>query len=148
MKIRWPMLLCGIIFLFLAYWQKELTLAIVSFLVGMTVGFSLDLVGVKKLGLWNYPRQSFMGKHYFGIVVPAWGIFGMSLNLILNWFVMSWTVIAIIFLVLYELSNLRTRSWQYHTPHWLVVIGWFPLVLVFRTAFIFALNLPVIINFP
>jgi hypothetical protein len=136
--MRWFALICGLLFFTTAYFQGEIKEAIVAFSIGMLCGFSIDLIGVKKFHFWNYPRQPFWGKKYFAIVVPAWGVFGLTINLFWDWLNIPWlsfVVLTIGLFGLYELPNLKTNSWKYNTPVWLIGIGWWAQILYFRIIF-------------
>jgi len=136
--MRWFALTCGFLLFPVAYFQGEIREAMIAFLLGMFCGFSLDLFGVGRLHLWNYPRQPFLGKKYFAFVVPAWGVFGMQINLLWNWLEIPWLtfiVLTVGLFAMYEIPNLKTGSWQYQSSMRLVGIGWWPLILYFRIAF-------------
>ena len=144
MKSRWISLTLGIILTIAGLLKNQSSLVLMTFLLGMISGLLIDLIGVGKLGLWSYSRQPFLKKKYFAFVVPAWGIFGMLINLTWNWFVHStiwehllfFLAITTVLLILYEVPNLKIKSWQYCTSKWLVILGWFPLILFFRALFI------------
>lgn len=134
------MLLAGISLFLASGFRGELKDAAIAFAIGVCGGFAIDCVGVGKLHLWHYPRQPFLGMRYFFLVVPAWGVFVTTINLFWNWIGDPWWV-AVTGLVLgqfgaYEFINFVTRSWKYQAPMWLVLIGWFPLVLSFRGFFL------------
>ena len=135
LKIRWLMLLFGIAVLFPAILREEIKYAAVAFIIGILYGLLIDLVGVKVMRLWKYTGQQ---KQYFMITVPCWGTFSMAINLVWNWIGEPWLAfIAIIvgLFVFLELPNLKTRSWTYNAPMWLVGIGWIPLILSFRVLY-------------
>jgi len=137
---RWISLTAGIVLFFIAFLKGELITAFLTFAIGALCGFVIDCIGVGILKLWKYPRQEFLKKEYFGIVVPAWGVFGMLINLPLNWIPMpdalSFTMITVSLLVFYELPNIRIGSWKYNVPTWIVISGWFPLILANRFLFL------------
>jgi hypothetical protein len=145
-KFRWliPIWIVTIFFL------KNLIDPIViiyPFLVGMFGGFLLDIIG-HRLNLWQYPRQPFLSRDYFLLVIPAWGVFGSQINVIWNlarkYFITCEWVQAVTlttFIVhfplysLYELPNLYRKSWKYSVSMCRVILGWVPLILYFRTLY-------------
>jgi hypothetical protein len=139
MKIRWLIWMCGIVFLFIAYLRGAMIDVATAFILGSCAGFFIDWLGVKIMHLWRYPRQPFLGGKYFAIVVPAWGIFGVAVNFLWDWIGVSWLAILSIttaLFLLHELPNLKTRSWEYSVPMWLVGCGWVPLIIFFRLIFV------------
>jgi len=138
-RFRWIAFLTAAIFIPISFLRGEITIAILAFILGAISGFSLDCLGVGVLKLWKYPRQEFLKKQYFGLVVPAWGAFGMSINLCWQWIQIpdpiTFFISTIVFIGLYELPNLKSSSWEYFAPTWLIVAGWFPLIFVFRMLF-------------
>lgn len=114
---------------------------LISFILGFLGGFLIDILGVKIMKLWKYPRQEFLTIKYFAIVLPAWGVFSVAINLVWGWlfkeFFIAVTTITLILFLIHELPNLKTDSWEYYTPTWLVVLGWPPLVIVFRFTYLF-----------
>lgn len=139
-RFRWIALLTAAIFIPISFLRGEMTIAILAFILGAISGFSLDCLGVRILKLWKYPRQEFLGGPYFGLVVPTWGFFGMSINLFWQWIqlpnLITFFVITTLLIGLYELPNIKSGSWQYFAPTWLIIAGWFPLIFVFRILFI------------
>lgn len=142
-RMRWFILGSGIALLLLAYKTGETIEAVIAFCVGALLGFLIDYIGMGKLNLWSYPRQPFLSKKFFFIVIPAWGVFGMTINLLWIWFghiTVSWIVLFILItvglLIFYEFSNLNSKSWEYRASSRLVISGWFPMVLFFRFAFL------------
>jgi hypothetical protein len=136
--MRWVALGCAILLFSLAFFKSATWEAIIAFSVGAFCGFVLDLFGTGKYKLWYYPRQPFLEKQYFAIVVPAWGVFGLTINLLWNWLNSPWLAFVVLttgLLVFYELPNLKSGSWKYQSPPWLVAAGWFPLILYFRIVF-------------
>jgi len=133
------MLLIGIALFLAASSRGEIKEAAIAFAIGIFSGFIIDYVGVGKLHLWYYPRQPFPGMRHFAFVVLSWGVFAMTINLIWNWIDNFGIVLGALFLgqfAAYEAVNLITKSWKYYAPAWLVLIGWFPLVLSFRGLFL------------
>ena len=142
-RMRWFILGSGIVLLLLAYKTGEAIEAIIAFCMGTLLGFLIDCVGIGKLNLWSYSRQPFLSKKFFFIVIPAWGVFGMTINLLWIWFshmTVSWIVLFVPItaglLILYEFPNLNSKSWEYRASSRLVISGWFPMVLFFRFAFL------------
>lgn len=142
MRMRWFVLAGGIILGILGFLRGELWEAGISFCTGLAGGFALDLLGVEILKLWYYPRQPFPSKLYFLITLPSWGVFGAAVNLTWNsmgsmsLFVSSTTII-IGLLLFHEVPNLKTKSWVYRTPSWVVILGWIPLITFFRMLYVF-----------
>lgn len=137
---RWVSLIVGITLFFIAFFKGELVTAFLTFVIGALSGFVIDCIGVGILKLWRYPRQEFLKIEYFGLVVPAWGVFGMLINLPLNWIpvpeLLSFTVITVSLLVFYELPNIKIGSWKYRVPAWVVILCWIPLILAYRFLFL------------
>src|SRR3989344_5447902 len=133
-EMKWVGLIMLIVTIWLAIKSNQLKDALVSFIVGSLYGFSLDVVVGSYMGTWSYvhPIWSF---RYFLLVVPGWGIFGMTINII--WNIMKnkpWMVLLNItagLIVLLEGVNFLTKTWTYYVPLWIMVIGWFPLVLTY-----------------
>lgn len=139
-QIRWIMLVLGIAVLLPAIFRGEIRYAIISFVIGMICGLLIDLVGVNLMHLWEYSGSKVV---YYMITVPCWGIFGMSINLLWNWIKLPWLafiVITVGLFLLMEAPNLQTRSWIYHAPTWLVIIGWIPLILSFRILYVVVIS--------
>ena len=126
-KFRWFALLSGILFLWLSvqiFGENGIKISLISFLSGMVSGFILDVFATR-FSLWSYPRQPFKSKYYFLIVTPAWGVFGMQVNVFWNFLRLllagEWissvscvgSIITAILFVSYEFPNLRRKSWQY-----------------------------------
>lgn len=146
--MRWVALATAMVLFPLAYKTGETVEAVLAFFAGALSGLFLDLLGVRKLKLWNYPRQPFLSKKYFSIVVPAWGVFGMTINLLWAWFGGSTVPLMVLvmfitlgLLIVYEFPNLNSKSWEYYASFRVIIPGWFPMILFFRIAF---LALPVI----
>ena len=137
-RFRYVALVSAIILIPLAYITGETVEAGIAFWAGVVLGFLLDCIGVGKFNFWKYPRQKFLSKEYFELVVPAWGVFGMTINLLWQWFDTPIAFIAITagLIVIYELPNLISKSWEYYTNKYAVVGGWFPLILSFRAVFL------------
>ncbi len=125
----------------MAYFKEELLCVLISFVLGFLGGFLIDIFGVKMAKLWKYPRQKFLSPEYFRIVLPAWGVFSMAINLTWEWFFGNFfiavIIITLILFAIHELPNVKTHSWKYYTPTWLVILGWPPLIIVFRYSYIF-----------
>ncbi len=138
-RIRWFMLVLGIAMLVLAILRQDLWCAVVAFVLGLIYGPMIDLIGSKIMKLWKY--NGGFGPGYFLITVPCWGVFSMTINLLWDWIRSPWLAfLMLICLFTYlELPNLKTKSWAYSVPLWLVAIGWIPLVLSFRGIYIFFL---------
>jgi len=137
----WVGWICAIGVLFLAYWRGEFRELGIAFAIGSVSGLFLDFVGTKRLRYWEYTRYRFFSLKYFVVVVPSWGVLGGLTNLLWNLMgsLQPWLILLILtcaFLLFWEGLNLRTRTWKYYAPGWLVVAGWFPLVFVFRVAFL------------
>ena len=129
-RVRWLMLISGITLFIIASLRGEIMDAVIAFGTAAVLGFWIDVVGIKVLALWSYPRQPFPGIKYFGLVVPSWGVFGTLINLSWEWSAAPWwsglIAITLCLLLFMELSNILTKSWEYEVPKWLVFIGWFP----------------------
>lgn len=140
LEMRWFILLWSIVLICLVFLRGEIIRAVLSFGIGVFVGFLVDCLGVGYLKQWRYPRQEFLKKEYFIIVVPAWGVFGATINLLWNWLgvteIASFIIITVSLLLVHELPNFKTKSWEYHASMWLVCLGWFPLILVLRVLFV------------
>jgi len=135
LRLRWLILICGIILLSLAWLRGEAIDALLALGLGLSGGFVLDWLGIKKLRLWDYPRQPFLGLKYFIIALPDWGVIGMTINLLWNLIeipLLAFIAVAVVIFLTHDLPNLLTRSWQYHAPMWLVAIGWGIFILSFR----------------
>lgn len=133
-------MICGIILFFLAFLKGEILDALIAFAIGMPIGLLIDWVGIKKLRWWILFHQPFLRAKYFAIVCPVWGVISLTTNLLWNWMETPWWIpfvgLTVCMIVFYEVPNLWTKSWKYNTPTWLVIAGWFPMVLSFRLAFI------------
>jgi hypothetical protein len=104
----------------------------------MGVSLPMDFLAMRSKS-WAYPRQKFFSKEYFGIVLPAWGIFGVSINLLWPFFgggVFSLLAITAAMFVIYEIPNIKAGSWRYGYSLPVVFIGWFPLVATFRMVYV------------
>ena len=141
-KWRWITITLGPLLFLIAYQQGEFLNAFVSCIVGIIGGFLIDLIGVQKLGFYSYPRQKFLTRDYFSIVSPAWGVFGMTINMPWNWLVgtgiqfYSYIILTAVLMVFYELLNFKSVSWRYYVPKWIVILGWIPMIIAFRTTFL------------
>ena len=140
-KWRWINLVLGLMLFSVACLRGEAENAYLSFIVGAIGGLLIDFIGVKQLNLYAYPGQKFFTQDYLCIVIPSWGVFGMLINLPWNWFLnkeiefVSLTLFTIILIILFELSNLKSKSWEYYIPAWIVFIGWVPMVIALRISF-------------
>ena len=141
--MRWFGLACFFILLVMAWRRGELKHYAVSLMIGCGVGFILDYVGVN-LGLWDFPRQPFLSWSYFLIVVPCWGIFGATINMVNDWHMKKgWGaifILSIIVMAIYEVPNLLTESWLYSVTSMVILLGWFPLILTFRLSYLLFIN--------
>lgn len=142
MRMRWFVLIGGITLFILGLFRGELWEVGISFIVGLAGGLLTDIVGVGKFKLWHYPRQPFPGRHYFLITLPAWGVFGVAVNLTWNWMgsvslLISSAAITTGLFLFHEVPNLKTKSWVYRAPSWIIVLGWLPLILFFRVLYVF-----------
>ena len=138
--MSWLMLLLGIIVLIIAYlWGEPNTLVIFLPISGL-IGWLIDDLGIRRLGFWEYTRFPYPSFRYFLILPVCWGIFGMTINFI--WLTIGnnrwWAIIAVYAILLgsHEGLNQFTKSWRYKKVSlWIVVIGWFPLILFYRAVF-------------
>lgn len=145
-KFRWLIPLWFLLILpLIAFDLMEDHKIVLSFIVGAIGGFLLDVLG-HTLGLWNYPRQPFLSRDYFMLVIPAWGVFGSQINV--SWNLLreylitfpDWTLsivftsilLAVLLFCVYEIPNLYRKSWEYSVSLEIVAIGWIPLILYFR----------------
>jgi hypothetical protein len=139
MRLRWLILLTGIILSSIAYLRNEIINASVAFGLGISIGFFVDWLGIRKLRFWDYPREPFLGMRYFIIALPDWGLIGMIVNLLWDWIenpcLAFMAVIAVLFLT-HDLPNLKTKSWRYYAPIWLVAIGWVIFIVFLRVLFL------------
>jgi len=146
-KWRWITYTVGPLLFLIACWRGEFLNACLSFSIGTMGGLLIDFVGVRTLSAYNYPQQKFLTRDYFKLVLPAWGVFGMIINLPWNWFMgteiqpYSCLVITAILMILYELPNFKSVSWQYHVPKQIVILGWTPMIAVLRMAFLLSLSI-------
>lgn len=134
--IRYWMLVLGIGVLIPAILKGEMRDVVIAFLIGMPYGLLIDWVGAEVMRLWKYAGSL---RGYFLITVPCWGVFDMAINLFWNWITPSWLAFIVVTIGLFaylELPNLRTRSWLYDAPLWLVGLGWIPLILSFRILYV------------
>jgi hypothetical protein len=150
LKIRWLIFTLGAILVFVAILLGDIANAAINFGIGVILGLLIDLVGIKlarrvlNINLWQYTRTRFPTRQYFTVVLPCWGVLVMSINLICDWFteyttVVPWIVLIAVIVVLFsfhELINLKTKSWEYNAPMWLVAIGWPLLVLFIRAVYL------------
>lgn len=127
----------------MAWRRKDLKNYGISLAVGCVIGFAYDGVGIS-LGLWDFPRQPFMSAEYWLIVVPCWGVFGATINMVNDWYLgnawYSIAVMTILFIIVYEVPNRATGSWEYQASAPIVILGWFPLVLTYRLSYLFAIS--------
>jgi len=141
--MRWFGLACFLILLVLAWRRGELKHYAIALGMGCVVGAIFDVVGVN-LGLWSYPEQPYLSLKYWFLVVTCWGVFGATINLLLDWYLWkNWLGIAImtVFLMLvYEIPNFITDSWEYNAISPLVILGWFPLVMIYRLSYLFVVD--------
>ncbi|GEM_PF-2753629 len=141
-RFRWVVGLAAIILLILAFRKGVLEAALVAFVVGAAGGFIQDAIATK-FRWWVYTRTPFMSPLYFLITLPAWGTLGTVVVGSFWWlhkfpFLPGWSIPMIVttaLLIAYEGINLKTKSWRYYAPAWVVVAGWFPLVLGFRITY-------------
>lgn len=106
---------------------------------GMILALIIDFTGIWLLKLWVYPRQRFLSREYFGIVLPAWGVFGVATNIIWPYCgtgFQALTISTVLLFLVYEIPNIRTLSWCYSVPLPIVFAGWFPLVAVYRLSYL------------
>lgn len=141
MRWRWVELLLGITLFSLAAARGELKNFFIAFAIGAVIGFIIDLIGIAWLHLWVFPRQTFLSKEYFALVIPGWGIFGSLVNALWDYShdLPSWLIFLLLTAMLFflcEFSNLKTKTWKYRAPWWTIVLGWFPLILSLRIIFI------------
>jgi len=139
-RFRWIILSVGIVLFSIAFLRRETMFAFLSFTIGALGGFAIDYLGIKALKLWTYPRQKFLKKEYFMLVIPGWGVFGMMVNLPLSW-IQSSNEIALPMLMLSlfafcELPNIKIGTWKYNAPIWLIALCWIPLVVCYRLIFL------------
>ena len=137
--MRWFGLACFLILLFMAWRRGYLRNYAISLIAGCVVGFTIDYAGVS-LNLWNFPRQPFLSWQYFAIVVPCWGIFGATINMVNDWHMrkgwISILILSVVVMAIYEVPNLLTESWLYSASTVIVLLGWFPLIFLFRLSFL------------
>jgi hypothetical protein len=138
--IRYPIFALGIMIAIFALLKGEIKEATISFSIGALGGFILDCIGVAKLKLWYYTKQPFLSKSYFAIVIPAWGIFSMAVNLLWNKIpfpeIITFSLLTLGLFSLHEIPNLKTSSWKYSVSMKVVVPGWVPLVWGVRIIFL------------
>ena len=140
LRFRWLMLMAGIVLFLVALHNGDINKALSAFIIGVAGGFFIDCVGCGILHFWEYPRQPFPGVKHIFIVLPSWGIFSITINLLWDGVRNPWLIFVLLFFVqmtIYEAVNKKTESWIYFTPAWLVIVGWFPLVISLRLLFIF-----------
>jgi len=139
--IRWPIFALGLGLAIFALSKGEIKEMLLSFALGALGGFLLDCFGVAKLKLWFYTKQPFLSKPYFAIVIPAWGIFSMTVNLLWDKIpfpeITTFSLLTLGLFSLHEIPNLKTESWKYSVPMKIVVPGWLPLVWGTRILFLF-----------
>lgn len=116
-------------------WKSKFQRNGMMFSEGMVGGFLVDLVGINA-EYYYFPRQPFLSPEYWLIVIPCWGVFGLTLNYLWrvvgqDHFIKGTIVTLPTLLVWYEGVNLFTHSWVYTVPSYVVVLGWIPLTYVF-----------------
>lgn len=116
-------------------WREKVKHYGMTMLEGMVGGLIVDSIGVNA-GYYYFPRQPLYSLNYWLIVIPAWGVFGLTLNILWNQvsrakFVRGTLITTPALFLWYEGTNLVTNSWVYTVPLWVVVMGWIPLVYVF-----------------
>lgn len=138
MRSRWLALATLLlVILFISFRDKKrtirgkLTYYGTMFVEGMVGGLIIDSIGVNA-GYYTFPRQPLYSLSYFTIVIPCWGVFGLLLNCLWEWFgkerfLQSMAVSILPLFVFYEGSNLITGSWIYTVPFHVVALGWMPL---------------------
>ncbi len=139
MKLRWLILICGIILFLIAWLRGEIIDVAIAFGLGIFAGFFIDWLGMKVFRFWDYPRQPFLHWKYFVIALPDWGVIGMIINLLWNWVENPWLAFPVVVTALFithDFPNLKTKSWNYNVPIWLAVIGWLGATLGFRVVFV------------
>lgn len=141
--MRWFGLACFIILLVLAWRRKELKNYAFSLIVGCLVGLTIDSIGIRA-GMWYFPRQPFLSLEYILIVIPCWGVFGATINMVDDWYLkkshFDILIIWVSVMALYELPNLLSGSWEYTANPMIVTLGWLPLILVYRYSYLILLN--------
>jgi len=138
-RLRWLIWVSGIALLMIAWTKGEIIEAGIAFSLGVSIGFFINWLGMRKFRFWDYPRQPFLGRRYFLITLPDWGLIGMIINLLWNWVETPWLafpVVAIALFLTHDLPNLKTKSWNYYVPKWLAVLGWLLAILGFRVIFV------------
>lgn len=116
-------------------WKEKIKCHGMMFLEGIVGGFIIDCIGINA-GYYHFPREPFLSWHYFAIVIPCWGVFGLLVNCLWKWlgkekFLRGMVVTLFPLFTWYEGSNLLTCSWVYTAPMWSVYLGWIPLVWTF-----------------
>ena len=113
-------------------WNKLAVLMI----VGVVLGAILDLICGYSLSWYYYVHHTWFSNGYFGYVYPCWGmnmIITVCLYQILKsktklW---SWRISGMLFLGLFEeVMGIVRNSWKYEANVFLVLLGWFGLILV------------------
>lgn len=141
--MRWFGLVCFVILLIMAWRRKNLRNYAIALGVGCIVGLTIDYFGIT-LGLWEFPRQSFLSWQYFLIVIPCWGVFGATINMLNDWYMKKrWLSIflsSLLVMGLYELPNLITGSWSYTASAIIICVGWYPLIIVYRLSYLFVIS--------
>lgn len=137
-RTRWFWLSGSLAILGVAFAQGKWVEVLVAFGLGVGGGCLIELFAMK-LRLWTYSYQPF-SRQYFPVVGTAWGCVGIMVNLPWDWMeTPSWVTFIVLtlgFLLIWEVPNLVIKSWKYREPSWLVIMGWFPLVAAFRGAFL------------
>jgi len=141
--MRWFGLACFIILSILAWRKRDMKHYSLSIVLGALVGLLVDVFGVG-MGLWDFPRQPFGSLEYWFIVIPCWGVYGATINMLDDWYMghnwKSYFITCLVLLAIYEVPNLATASWSYTTSMILVALGWFPLVFLFRVSYLLVVN--------
>lgn len=136
-KTRWFWIPASLATIGIALTQGQWVEILIAFGLGFLGGCMIEVVGMKILHLWRYPRQS---KRYLPVIGIAWGFLGVMVNLLWDWMgtpsSITFIILTLGLLLIWEAPNLITKSWQYHAPTWLVILGWFPLVAAFRIAYV------------
>lgn len=138
-RMRWIILACGVVLFSTAGFYGKIREATIAFSIGLISGFFLDWLGIKKFRFWTYPRQKFLTINYFILALPDWGVISQMINLIWDWLKDPWlsfVVVAIVIFITHDLPNLKTKSWNYFAPKWLVVSGWMVYILITRIFFL------------
>lgn len=113
-------------------WNKLAVLMI----VGVILGAVLDLICGYSLSWYYYVHHTWWSNGYFGYVYPCWGM-NMIITVCLYQIVSkiykrwSWKLAFMLFLGLFEeVMGLVRNSWKYEVNVFLVLLGWFGLIIV------------------